>query len=48
MWDSVVLYLGLQAGGLAAGFLLGYYLGRKHKILGLMDNDAFVKKYKNY
>jgi hypothetical protein len=48
MWDSLVVLLGIQAGGMVFGFLVGYYLGRKHKLIGLMDRDEYVKQYDNY
>lgn len=47
MWESVVIFLGLQAGGIILGYVVGYYYGRKHKLVGLMDRDEYVKQYED-
>jgi len=48
MWDSVLLLLSIQAGGMAGGFFVGYWLGRKHKLIGLMDREEYVKQYDDF
>lgn len=48
MWDSVVILLAIQAGGIVLGFVVGYWYGRKHKLLGLMDRDEYVKQFDHY
>lgn len=44
----VFYLLFIQAGGMVGGFVVGYWLGRKHKLLGLMDRDEFVKQFNDY
>lgn len=43
MWEDILLLVLVQAGSLLIGWFAGYWTGRYHKLVGLMDNDEFVK-----
>jgi hypothetical protein len=48
MWDSLTFIALVQVGGILAGFIVGYWLGRWHKMLGDMGDENFVKQFEDY